>query len=481
MTGEVPAGAHEPGPPSSDPRSPMGSGQVAELKRACLAAIDAARPRIEALNDRLLRTPETGFNEHATARIVAQALGELDLVPRTGLAGTGVKARLRGRSPGPSVAIMGELDAMRAPGHPFADPVTGAAHTCGHHAQLASMLASVFGLREVASALDGDVVLFAVPAEECIELGGRLARRDRGEIEFIVGKPELIRLGEFDDIDLALLTHTAGAADESAYDVEVTLNGGLTKLVTFEGTASHAASAPWEGVSALKAAMLAGGAIDAHRESFRDDDCARVHWVLTEPGHSLTVVPDRVRMELMVRARTVEALKRLAARVDRALAAGAVAMGCAVSIRTVSGYLPFTPDASLADVVENNAHALVHAGPVRRHGGHVGGCSDVGDLAHLIPLVQPMAASGNSAPIHGDGYWPTDVEAAVITPAKVMAATVIDLLAHGAAEARRIVHGREAPDRDAYLALRRTFDSEVRFDGGSAPALITERARKELG
>ncbi|MEO3826273.1 M20/M25/M40 family metallo-hydrolase [Actinomadura sp. B10D3] len=453
---------------------------VHSLKRACMAAIDAARPAVEALNDRLLRTPETGFNEHASARIVAEALGGLGLPPRTGLAGTGVKSRLRGRSPGPSLAILGELDAMRAPGHPFADPATGAAHTCGHHAQLASMLASAYGLSAVASALDGDVVFFAVPAEECIELGERLARRDRGEIEFIVGKPELIRLGEFDDVDLALMTHTAGTADESAFDVEVTLNGGLTKLVTFEGTAAHAASAPWEGVSALKAALLAGSAIDAHREGFRDDDRARVHWVLTEPGHSLTVVPDRVRMELMVRARTVDGLRRLSVAVDRALAAGAVAMGCAVSVRTVSGYLPYTPDPGLADVVEANARALAGGGPVRRNGGHIGGCSDVGDLAHLIPLVQPMAAGGNPAPIHGEGYWPTDLESAVITPAKVMAATAIDLLTGGAAGAKRIVNGRAAPGRDAYLALRRSFDSEIRFDGaGSGPALVAGPPRKE--
>ena len=40
---------------------------------------------------------------------------------------------------------MGELDALPVPTHPFADAATGAAHACGHHAQLGMMLAAAMG------------------------------------------------------------------------------------------------------------------------------------------------------------------------------------------------------------------------------------------------------------------------------------------------------------------------------------------------
>lgn len=84
-----------------------------------------------------------------------------------------------GRSAGPTVAIMGELDSLIVASHPYADPQTHAAHTCGHNAMIGSMLGAGFGLDKVMDQLDGDVVLFAVPAEEGIELEYRLGLRER--------------------------------------------------------------------------------------------------------------------------------------------------------------------------------------------------------------------------------------------------------------------------------------------------------------
>ena len=53
---------------------------------------------------------------------------------------TAVKGVLKGGKPGPTIAILGELDAIGCPEHPKADPDTGAAHACGHHMQQSSML-----------------------------------------------------------------------------------------------------------------------------------------------------------------------------------------------------------------------------------------------------------------------------------------------------------------------------------------------------
>ena len=58
-----------------------------------------------------------------------------------GLAITGVRADAAGRAgDGPTFALLGELDGLVVPGHPVADPETGAAHACGHNAQVAGML-----------------------------------------------------------------------------------------------------------------------------------------------------------------------------------------------------------------------------------------------------------------------------------------------------------------------------------------------------
>src|SRR5687767_3576446 len=108
--------------------------------------MDARREAIVAFAEDVLRHPELGFDETRTAATFASALRALGTEPREGVAVTGVIARVRGGTPGPTVAVMGELDALPVPGHPLADPVTGAAHACGHHAQVTHVLAVAHSL-----------------------------------------------------------------------------------------------------------------------------------------------------------------------------------------------------------------------------------------------------------------------------------------------------------------------------------------------
>ena len=49
---------------------------------------------------------------------------------------------------------------------------------------------------EVLAQLSGRIALVAVPAEEYIEIEYRDSLRRDGKIEFLGGKPELIKLGE---------------------------------------------------------------------------------------------------------------------------------------------------------------------------------------------------------------------------------------------------------------------------------------------
>src|SRR5258708_1508930 len=163
-----------------------------ELKRAVCEAIDRHGNEIIELGETILHHPETGFNERRTATLVADKMRALGLAPETGLALTGVKGRIRGNRPGPRLAFIGELDSLRTSDHPLADPHTGAAHSCGHNAQIAGMLGVAMGMSAIGAAdkLAGELVFFAVPAEEFIDVEERLGRKRRGEIEFLLGKPE---------------------------------------------------------------------------------------------------------------------------------------------------------------------------------------------------------------------------------------------------------------------------------------------------
>jgi amidohydrolase len=429
-----------------------------ELKRRVCAEIDRRADEIVAVSDHIMRHPESGYREVRTAEYVARQLDRLGLKYRDRLALTGVKARLPGRRPGPTVAVLGELDSLIVVGHPFADPRTHAAHACGHNAQVASMLGAGMGLQAVMDELDGDVVLFAVPAEEYIEVEWRMGLREQGKVEFLAGKAELIRLGEFDDVDMAIITHTNARPDDGLSSVGDTHNGCVVKFMRFVGKGAHAGGAPHLGINALKAAQIALVAIDGQRETFRDDDTVRVHPIITRGGDAVSAVPADVRLETFVRGKTVEAIADAAAKVDRSLRAGALAMGARVEITTLPGYLPQRMDPNLVALSHKNAADVVGEANMGKPR-HSTGSTDIGDLGFVMPAVHPRAG-GVQGTIHGADYVVVDHRLAAVNPAKFMATTVVDLLHDGAREARR-VKAEAGPklSRDEYVALVRRFAS----------------------
>src|SRR5438128_2979397 len=118
-----------------------------ELKHRVYQAIDQRGEEIIGLGEQIRRHPELGFKEVKTARLVEETFKKLGLVPRAGLALTGVRADASGRAgDGPTFAVLGELGALVVGGHPEGDPTTGAAHACGDNAQIAGMLGAALAL-----------------------------------------------------------------------------------------------------------------------------------------------------------------------------------------------------------------------------------------------------------------------------------------------------------------------------------------------
>jgi amidohydrolase len=437
------------------------------LKRRLWDAIDRHADEIITLGETIRRHPELGFKEVRTARLVEETLRHLGLAPKTGLALTGVRADLVGaRGDGPTFALVGELDALVVAGHPDADPATGAVHACGHNAQIAGMLGAAIGLVETRALahLAGRVALFAVPAEEGGDLEWRLAQARAGKLELIGGTAELLRLGHFDDVDLAMMIHTTSRPEDGKASIPAGNNGRVGKTARFLGRAAHAGAAPWHGVNALYAAQLALAAINAVRETFPDDASVRVHPVLRHGGSQVNVIPAEARLETYVRARTVDAIAEADARVDRALRAGALAVGARVEIETLPGYLPLACDPMMAAAFRATAVALVGE---CLDVGHRAGSTDMGDLSQVMPVLHPYMG-GASGTGHGPDYAITDLRLAYVVPAKALAAMVVDLLGEGATGAREVL-GKSRPrmTRASYLAFQRGTARRELFDGGA--------------
>lgn len=428
-----------------------------DLKDRICAAIDSRAEEAVKVAKAVASHAETGFRETKTAALVADWFRRAGVPTRTGIGVTGVISKLDTGRPGPHVAVMGELDSLIVPGHPDAVSETGAAHACGHHAQLGSMIGVAMAMLDnnVLRNLGGSISFMAVPAEEYIELGYRESLREAGKLEFFGGKQEFIRLGELDNVDIAMLTHT-GSDEDAAFGVGGSNNGMLGKSVQFIGTAAHAGGSPHLGVNALNAAHIALGGIHANRETFRDADTVRVHPIITAGGDSVNSVPADVHMETYVRGATVKAILDGSKKVDRALRAGALGVGGQVRIVTSPGYMPAKYDENLTDIYRRNAESLVGEDRVMTLG-HKTGCTDMGDVSQVVPTIQPtvFAATGRG---HGVDYIVSDYELGVVTAAKAMATTIGDLLADDAAAGRRVVEQFKAPmSRSEYVEQLRSM------------------------
>ena len=438
-----------------------------DLKRRADEIIDAKADDLISIAKTILSNPEPGFREVKTAKLVAEQFGSLGLQPRSGLAITGVRADASGSTPGPTIAVLGELDSLIVGEHPHADPNTNAAHACGHHCQIAMMLgaASALTSSDILESLAGRIAFMAVPAEEYIEIEYRDGLRKDGKIEFLGGKPEMVRLGEFDDVHLAMMLHTTSNPAEQQICISNTNNGSVAKRIQFIGRASHAGGAPHLGVNALNAAMMAMTAINFNRETFRDEDSIRVHPIITKGGEAVSAVPADVRMETFVRGRNLEALMDANTKVDRALRAGAMAVGADVKIQTIPGYMPLQQHKGMAEIFRANAVNLVGEDNVS-YVNHRGGSTDMGDISRLMPVIHPYIG-GAVGLGHGATYVIEDYSLAVIKGAKALAYTVIDLLGDNAAHGNSIVGGQR-PDMSIseYLKFMRNLASEETYKGG---------------
>lgn len=399
---------------------------------------------------------ELGYKEYRTAELFRDALVKLKLKTiQTGLAITGVKGYLKDpdKALGPTVALIGELDALRMPNHRSANPETQASHCCGHHAQLAGVIGAAFALSDsaVQAQLAGNVVFFAVPAEEYGEIAFKSELRKKGAIQYGGGKSELIRIGAFDDIGLSIAHHSSMGGISLGNGSS---NGFVSKVIRYTGRAAHAAASPHEGINALYAANLALTALQFQRETFRDEDSVRIHPILTKGGALVNVIPHEAVIETLVRAKTSDAIADADRKADRSFKAGAYALGAGYRIETFCGYLPQVPTEFHPDLLAAATQAAPERGiTLVDKDYHFPASTDVGDIQHIQPVLC-FTTGGIIGGLHSEDFDVVDEEEAYITTAKIFALSAYQLLKNSAASALKTMEDYKAPfTKKQYLAF----------------------------
>jgi amidohydrolase len=431
-----------------------------ERRIALCKWIDKHFDLMDAVEKEIWEHPETGYKEwrtHAYVKQQMEALGyritEVGDIP-------GLMTEIDTGRPGPTVAVMAELDSIVNTSHPAHDPETGAVHACCHHAQCAALMGIAAALKEEGAldGMSGRIRLMFVPAEELLELEYREELRQKGIIGYYGGKVELMRRGFFDGVDISLMLHTGGG--KGIFTLSPGQNGCICKRIAITGKTLHAAT-PYNAINALYAAETALAAVNALRETFHDEDHIRVHPIITGKRGTVNNIPDLITMESYIRGASVEAMEDANRRVNRAFAGAAAALGAQVHISDRPGYSPVYNDTNLYDTVKEVMTSLVGAENVKESKEWGTGCTDMGNLSCVMPALHPHG-SGMHGHGHGDDCYVEDKHSALTLAAQFQLCTCEALLCDNAVSARRIIAEKHTlyPDIKTYLKAldRQTAD-----------------------
>ena len=423
--------------------------------------LEARKDEIIAFGRDIFTHAELGYKEVRTSGRFVEEMKKLGLESETGHAITGVKSYLnpKGTTEGPTLAVIGEMDALPIPNHPNA--YNGVAHACGHHAQLTGVVGAAMALTdpEIKAALGGNICFMAVPAEEFVDIEFKSDLMKEGKLGYGGGKCELIRVGAFDDINIAIGHHSFPGWDYGLFNGSS--NGFVNKTATFKGREAHAAGMPHEGIDALNAATAAMVNVALQQESFRDEDTVRVHGFIANGGKAVNIIAEETSIQFSVRGKTPEAFRDAALKVDRSLKAAAMATGCGVTIETMAGYMSGVqnPHTEILDSVFEDLKAEGVYTKRFDMNNHSTGSDDFGDVATLMPLLH-FTTGGVTGAVHSKDFTVADEYLSYVVTAKIFALATYRLMKNNAAAAKEnIADYKPVMTKDEYIAFMDSMQS----------------------
>ncbi|MFJ5894975.1 M20 family metallopeptidase [Streptomyces sp. NPDC093064] len=327
----------------------------AQLKERCRDTVTRAQDQVLALSHSLHAEPELAYEEHRSARKIADLVEGAGFAVERGVCGLPTAFTATAGSGDLVIGICAEYDAL-----------PGIGHACGHNVNGAAATAAALALASVADDIGVTVKLLGTPAEE---YGG--------------GKADMLREGAFDDVAAAMMAH---AAPTDAI--------GMTSLaisswkVAYTGRTAHAAAMPHRGVNAADAMMIAQVAISAYRQQMTPGTV--VSGIVTSGGEAPNVIPGRTTADYDCRAETIDELRELQARVRACFEAGALATGAELALETVGNdYADLRQDLDMCALYREAAGDLGRTVPPRDPRLR-GGSTDMGNVSQAVPSIHPM-------------------------------------------------------------------------------------------
>ena len=382
-----------------------------------------------ALRREFHRHPEAGFQEHQTARLIANRLEELGIPFRSGVAQTGVVGELG--EGGPCIALRADMDALPLQEEnpvDYASEIPGMMHACGHDFHMACVLGAGQLLAEEAAAgrLSGQVRLLFQPSEE--------SQDDEG----LSGGMRLVNEGVMRGVDAVLGLHVW-----SEFPVgTISLREGPTTAypdkfdLVVKGQEAHGAF-PHRGVDAIVLAAQVINALQTVVSRRLDPTRGRVLTVGTiQGGTKDNIMAGEVVMTGTLRSFEPETRETLLAELERACQV-ARALGGDYKLVVTPGYIPTVNDPAMTALVREVGGDLIGADNVREAPLEMGG-EDFSYLAREAPgcfFWLGGATPGEPRRLHHHPRFDLD-ERCLPIGAAILAETAVRFLERGSAQRR---------------------------------------------
>ncbi|MGA1773995.1 MAG: amidohydrolase [Flavobacteriaceae bacterium] len=314
-------------------------------KKAIIASVEAHQEALIAISDSIWALAETAFEEHESARILADYAEAQGLTVERGVAGIPTAFVATYGSGSPVISVLGEFDAL--PGisqkaSPVKEPLNegAAGHGCGHNLFGAASLGAAIAIKEQieAGTLKGTVKFIGTPSEE----------------KFF-GKIWMVKEGIWDGVDVNVSWHP-GANTEA--DVQSTL-ALVDFKVEFFGQTAHASSDPWNGRSASDALEIYTTGINYYREHIKPS--VRLHYHIQDGGQVVNVVPDYSKLWVRVRDSNREGMTPVYERVREMAEGAAIMADVDYKISLISGIYEVLVNRRGGELMQHNLELL---GPI---------------------------------------------------------------------------------------------------------------------
>ena len=358
-----------------------------------LNALNADQEQMQAWRHHLHRHPEVAFDEHNTARYIAELLRSWGYAVTEGVGKTGVVASLTvGDSP-KAIGLRADTDALAVQEMSDSDhksTIPGKSHTCGHDGHSAMLLGAARYLAEKKS-FNGTVHLIFQPAEEV--MGGAPAMIADGLFERFP-MDAVFGMHNMPSLERGKLYFTTGPIMAAVDNWEIVLTG----------VGSHG-SMPERSVDPV----VAGASLVMALQTIVSRNVAPLDSAVVSVGAFLAgdagnVIPQTATLRLSIRSSKPETRKLVLDKVRAITAAQAAAFGVSFEIREGAPGAVLVNNPAQTELCAAIARTVLGEEQVVMPGPTFMGSEDFAYYAQHKPGTYCFIGNGNTPMVHHPMY-----------------------------------------------------------------------------